>query len=215
MGIDFKGLLNERQYEACCSTARHLRIVAGAGTGKTRVLTYRIAYLISENEINPSRIVAITFTNKVAKEMEERVDKIMKDNGTPLTVHRPLIATFHGFCYRFLRRECALLKDFNSQFGVADDEMQKELFKHVFLDLHIPDDKDIRSDITKKIGFLKNKGIFPDEVNESMFTLSSPANPKEIIDCYKKYQSLLKKNNSLDFDDLLMYTAKYWMIILR
>lgn len=208
MGIDFKGLLNERQYEACCSTARHLRIVAGAGTGKTRVLTYRIAYLISENEINPSRIVAITFTNKVAKEMEERVDKIMKDNGTPLTVHRPLIATFHGFCYRFLRRECALLKDFNSQFSVADDEMQKELFKHVFLDLHIPDDKDIRSDITKKIGFFKNKGIFPDEVNESMFTSSGPATPKEIIDCYKKYQSLLKKNNSLDFDDLLMYTAK-------
>ncbi len=97
--MDFIKDLNEKQYLACTSDAKYLRIIAGAGTGKTRTLTYRIAYLISSGII-PSKIVAITFTNKVAKEMKTRVADILASDFAK-SVSRPLISTFHGFCYRF------------------------------------------------------------------------------------------------------------------
>lgn len=138
MEIDYRNLLNEKQFQACCSNAKHLRIIAGAGTGKTRVLTHRIAYFISELKVMPSRIVAITFTNKVAKEMTERVSKIMNDNGYGLA-SRPLISTFHGFCYRFLRRECSHLEGFNTKFTLADEDAQKDYFKNVFNKMNITD----------------------------------------------------------------------------
>lgn len=208
MEINFKETLNERQFEACCSTAKHLRIVAGAGTGKTRVLTYRIAFLITKVGIAPNRIVAITFTNKVAKEMNERVTKIMNDSGNQMGGITPLISTFHGYCYRFLRRECRHLEGFNTKFSVADDDMQKSLFKKVFDQLQLPNEKDLRADIVKKIGGLKSKGLFPEDVNPGMLPLYSLATPTQVIESYKAYQDALKKDNALDFDDLLMYTKK-------
>lgn len=208
MGIQFEQLLNEKQREACCSSARHLRIVAGAGTGKTRVLTYRIAYLITQAQIPPSRIVAITFTNKVAKEMKERVEKIMENNQTPLLKYKPLIATFHGYCYRFLRRECQRLESFNTKFTVADEDMVKDIFKKVFDIMRFPNDKDMRSYVVSMIGGLKSKGVFVDEVSEGDLPPFGHAKPSEVVKAYHLYQELLRKNDAMDFDDLLMYTVE-------
>lgn len=208
MGINFENLLNQHQYEACCSPAKHLRIIAGAGTGKTRVLTYRIAYLISEMEINPNRIVAITFTNKVAKEMQERVEKLMDENGINLGINRPLIATFHGYCYRFLRRESNALDGFNTKFGIAEEDEQKSIFKQVFESMRIDKDKDLQKEIISKIGNLKSDGVFPEDVTEDMLPSFGLAKPSEIIDAYQRYQDRLKQLNKMDFDDLLMFTVR-------
>lgn len=208
MEIDFRKTLNERQFEACCSSAQHLRILAGAGTGKTRVLTYRIAFLITKVGLAPNRIVAITFTNKVAKEMNERVTKIMNDSGNNMGAFSPLISTFHGYCYRFLRRECRHLEGFNTKFSVADEDMQKNIFKQVFDLMKLPNEKDLRADIVKKIGGLKSKGLFPEDVRPEMLSSYSLSTPSQVLDSYKLYQQKLKKDNALDFDDLLMYTKK-------
>lgn len=208
MGINFDKLLNMHQYEACCSSSQHLRIIAGAGTGKTRVLTYRIAYLISEVGINPNRIVAITFTNKVAKEMQDRVTRLMSENDMPLLTNRPWISTFHGFCYRFLRRECLALDGFNTKFTIADDEQQKAIYKQVFAEMHLDKDKETQKSIIGQIGNLKSKGIFAEDVTENMLPPFGQAKPSDIIRAYNLYQESLKKSDCMDFDDLLMFTSK-------
>ncbi len=207
MEIEFDKELNEKQLEACTSTAHHLRIVAGAGTGKTRVLTYRIAYLITKLNVAPNRIVAITFTNKVAKEMQERVAKILDKAGLTIRIP-PLISTFHGYCYRFLKREIQHLDGFNTQFSILDDDDQKSIWKIVFNDVHIPDDKEKKKYVAGLIGKAKAKGLFPKEVSESSFPPYGPVSSKDVLKAYQDYQVTLKKNNALDFDDLLMFTEK-------
>ena len=129
MSIDFKKELNENQFKAATSNAKHLRIVAGAGTGKTRTLTYRLAYLLLRGDMYPTEIVAITFTNKVAKEMKERVTSILERANFEVRI--PFISTFHGFCYRFLLNEIHLIEGYKKNFQVADEEVQKEIFKRI------------------------------------------------------------------------------------
>lgn len=208
MKIDFYNELNPKQFDACTSDAQYLRVVAGAGTGKTRVLTYRIAYLITERLIVPHRIVAITFTNKVAKEMQDRVQAILDKYQIDVGGKRPLISTFHGFCYRFLRRESKYMDGFTSNFVIADDDAQDDVFKSVFDELQIAKDKAVRKYIKDVIGNLKSKAIFSDDVQESDVPMFGLAQPKVVIACYKVYQRILKQRNSLDFDDLLMFTFK-------
>ena len=116
--MDFKKDLNERQLEAVTSSAQHLRIVAGAGSGKTRVLTYRIAYLLSEERVDPWSILAITFTNKVASEMRSRVIRMINNDFKDLT-----IKTFHSFAALFLRKEIHNI-NFPASFTILDEEDQ-------------------------------------------------------------------------------------------
>lgn len=207
MSMDFQKELNQRQYEACSSPAHRLRIIAGAGTGKTRVLTYRIAYLITHFGVYPQRIVAITFTNKVAKEMTERVAKIMESEGMEKRF-RPLICTFHGYCYRFLKREMDQIPGMNNQFSVLDDDDAKGVWKTVFDEVGIPDDKDSRRYVVSQVSGLKSRGIFYESASASMLPPFGPVRPETVLKAYGAYQRILKENNTLDFDDLLMFTLK-------
>ena len=129
--IDYKTCLNKQQEQAVTSTAQHLRIIAGAGTGKTRALTYRIAFLLSERIVLPSQLVAITFTNKVANEMKERVQSLTEQYNLPID-RMPLITTYHSFCLRFLRKEISYLPGFTKNFTIADDDDQKKYLKMKF-----------------------------------------------------------------------------------
>ena len=118
---DFINELNDKQYEAVSTSSQYVRVVAGAGSGKTRVLTYRIAYLLSEVKVLPWTILAITFTNKVANEMKTRVAKMVPEATRDLTIR-----TFHSFAANFLRREISVL-GFPSSFSILDEEDQTKM----------------------------------------------------------------------------------------
>ena len=201
MNIDYSSLLNSSQLEAVSTSSQHVRVIAGAGSGKTRVLTYRIAYLIDVFHVNPSSILAVTFTNKAANEMKERVDKLIPGAAPFLTV-----ATFHSWCARFLRREAYLL-GFPPSFSILDDEDTGKLIQEVVVEHNYkksdPIVKELRSYISRK----KNVGLYPDDIKPSPFFI----NEKEFVDLYREYER--KKDNSLsmDFDDLLLKT----LIILK
>lgn len=185
-----------------------MRIIAGAGTGKTRVLTYRVAYLVTNFNLAPSRIVAITFTNKAANELKERVKKILTEQGLPEN-RLPLVCTFHSFCYRFLRREIDVLKSFNRNFVIVDDDDSNDIKKNVCEQLDIWSDKERRSYLFAVIGHLKSEGITCEEVEKNdIANPFGPMSPEDIIKGYKLYQQLLMKNNALDFDDLLIFTVQ-------
>lgn len=204
--MDFKKDLNEKQYLACTSKAKHLRIIAGAGTGKTRTLTYRIAYLIKSGFL-PQKIVAITFTNKVAKEMQDRVSKILFDEGMDTRI-KPLIATFHGFCYRFLRREIACLEGYTPNFTILDEDDRQGVYKQIFSRMVKGSSKDFTKAIDRKISQLKTDGKFVSDISAKDVPLGAPYSFEELNFVYSNYQQLLKKQNLLDFDDLLMLTYK-------
>ena len=127
--MNFEKDLNEKQYEAVTTCFPNVRIIAGAGSGKTRVLTYRIAYLISELDVLPWKILAITFTNKVANEMKNRVVKMIPECEKDLT-----IKTFHSFAAMFLRREIPLI-NFPQSFTILDEEDQTKLIKDIVVEL--------------------------------------------------------------------------------
>ena len=207
--MDFIKDLNEKQYLACTSDAKYLRIIAGAGTGKTRTLTYRIAYLISSGII-PSKIVAITFTNKVAKEMQTRVADILASDFAK-SVSRPLISTFHGFCYRFLRREISVLDGYTPNFTVLDEQDKQDVYKQIFSKMLKGASKDFTKAIDEKISQLKTDGKFVSDITESDVPYGALYNFSELQYVYSNYQSILKRQNLLDFDDLLMFTYKIMM----
>ena len=121
--MDYQHSLNEQQYQAVTSQDQYLRIIAGAGSGKTRVITFRIAYLIEKLHYFPNQILAITFTNKAAEEIKLRVQKMLNNDKLNLR-----IATFHSFCARVLRQEIKLL-DYPSTFTILDEEDQKKILK--------------------------------------------------------------------------------------
>lgn len=220
MPIDFKNDLNAQQYLAATSDARHLRIIAGAGTGKTRTLTYRLAYLLTRGDIYPSQIVAITFTNKAANEMKDRTRKILEDNGMNVG-GTPLICTFHSFCVRFLRQELVRhFKGFTNSFAIADDLDQKAVYKKAAAAVtggRVLSAANMKGAI-EIISNYKTKGLSPMELPDHM--LADAKYSISIKQLYAKYQELLAQNNLVDFDDLLMFTrdimekdpdcAKHW-----
>jgi len=191
--------LNDKQQEAVFLTEGPVLILAGAGSGKTRVLTYRIAYLIEEKGVNPWNIMAITFTNKAAQEMRERVDKIVSFGSESVWV-----STFHSSCVRILRRYIDKL-GFASNFSIYDTEDQKTVLKEVCrrceIDTKIIKERVILAAISKA----KEKMISPEE-----FALNAGTDfyGKKIASVYQEYQLQLKKNNALDFDDLLCKTVE-------
>lgn len=197
--MDYASLLNENQLKAVSTTSKYTRIVAGAGSGKTRVLTYRISYLISEMSVDPSSIVAIAFTNKVAAEMKERALKILNGMGSGLSV-----STFHSYCAKFLRKEIDVL-GFPNNFTIIDEEDQVKLIK----DLAVEDGFKRNDDIVKHtlgfISYYKCKGCYPDSIVLDRFASD---NDKKALKFFLKYEERKDQMLSLDFDDLLLRTIQ-------
>ena len=192
--------LNKEQAEAVKRTEGPVLILAGAGSGKTRVITHRIAYLLDECGVNPWNILAITFTNKAAGEMRERVDKLIGFGAESVW-----ISTFHSMCVRILRRHIENL-GYESSFTIYDTDDQKSLMKEVCKYLKI-DTKDLRErEILGEISSAKNELMTPLQYREENEGLGFRY--VRIADAYEEYQKRLKKNNALDFDDLLMKTVE-------
>ena len=194
---DLRDLLNEKQYEAVCSDSKYLRIIAGAGSGKTRVLTYRIYYLIEKCGYYPSTIVAITFTNKAAQEIRNRVES--KINMGHLNMQ---ISTFHAYCARILREECKHL-NYPSSFSIIDEDDQKKIVKNIIKENDI-DPKELKiSTCLDYIAYKKNTWVSPENaLNES------ENNKMEHLKAtvYEAYEKFLNNNYALDFDDLILKT---------
>ncbi|MFQ7271253.1 MAG: DNA helicase PcrA [Blautia producta] len=191
--------LNTQQQEAVFHTEGSVLILAGAGSGKTRVLTHRIAYLIEEKGVNPWNIMAITFTNKAAGEMRERVDKIVGFGSESIWV-----STFHSSCVRMLRRFIDRL-GFDTYFTIYDTDDQKTLMKDICKRLDIDTKIYKERSIMAAISSAKDELIGPEEYE---LKVMGDFSKRKIALAYKEYQKELKKNNALDFDDLIMKTVE-------
>ena len=191
--------LNPPQQEAVFHTEGPLLILAGAGSGKTRVLTHRIAHLIADKGVNPFNILAITFTNKAAQEMRERVDKLTGADGMSVWV-----ATFHSTCVRILRRYIDRL-GYDNRFTIYDSDDQKTLMKEICRKLNIDTKKYKERSLLAQISHAKDEMITPDEME---MNAGGDFNQKKVAQVYREYQAALKSNNALDFDDLLVKTVE-------
>ena len=191
--------LNPMQKEAVLHTEGPLLILAGAGSGKTRVLTHRIAYLIDEKGVNPWNILAITFTNKAAGEMRERVDALVGFGAESIWV-----STFHSTCVRILRRYIENL-GYTTSFSIYDSDDQKTLMKQVFKTLDIDTKQYKERSVLSIISSAKDKLISPEEF---LLNAGQDFRQKKVGEIYKEYQNQLKKNNALDFDDLIVKTVE-------
>lgn len=191
--------LNPPQQEAVFHTEGPLLILAGAGSGKTRVLTHRIAHLIEDKGVNPFNILAITFTNKAAQEMRERVDKLTGADGMSVWV-----ATFHSTCVRILRRYIDRL-GYDNRFTIYDSDDQKTLMKEICRKLNIDTKKYKERSLLAQISHAKDEMITPDEME---MKAGGDFNQKKVAQVYREYQASLKRNNALDFDDLLVKTVE-------
>ena len=191
--------LNPMQREAAVHTEGPLLILAGAGSGKTRVLTHRIAYLMEEKGVNPWNILAITFTNKAASEMRERVNKI-----AGMGAESVWVSTFHSACVRILRRHIEVL-GFNSNFTIYDADDQKTVMKEIFRKFDINTKIYKERAVLADISHAKDELITPEEME-----LNAGGDPdaRKIAGMYKEYQSILRGNNALDFDDLIVKTVE-------
>ena len=192
-------LLNREQQEAVLHVDGPLLILAGAGSGKTRVLTYRIAHLIDECGVNPWNILAITFTNKAAGEMQERVDKIVGYGSESIWV-----STFHSTCVRILRRYIDRL-GYDTNFTIYDTEDQKTVMKSVCQKLQLDSKLYKERMLLNVISHAKDEYISP---NEFLLEAKGDFRQEKIAQAYVEYQKELKKNNALDFDDLLVKTVE-------
>ncbi|MET8770588.1 DNA helicase PcrA [Streptomyces sp. NPDC004658] len=189
--------LNENQRAAVVHAGSPLLIVAGAGSGKTRVLTHRIAYLLAERNVHPGQILAITFTNKAAGEMKERVEQLVGPRANAMWV-----MTFHSACVRILRRESKKL-GFTSSFSIYDAADSKRLMALVCRDLDLDPKRFPPKSFSAKISNLKNELI--DE--EDFAAQAADGFEKTLAQAYALYQSRLREANALDFDDLIMTTV--------
>ena len=191
--------LNPMQKEAVFHTEGPLLILAGAGSGKTRVLTHRVAYLIDEKNVNPWNILAITFTNKAAGEMRERVDQLVGFGAESIWV-----STFHSTCVRILRRHIECL-GYTTSFSIYDSDDQKTLMKQVFKSLDVDTKQFKERSVLGVISSAKDKLIMPEEF---LLNAGQDFRQKKVGEIYKEYQKQLKKNNALDFDDLIVKTVE-------
>ncbi len=197
--MDLKSLLNKEQYEGATTVEGQLLILAGAGSGKTRVLTYRMAHMIEDLGIPPYKILAITFTNKAAKEMKDRVSSLVGEKAEDMW-----ISTFHSTCVRILRREIQHL-GYKSSFTIYDSSDQKTLITECMKSLNI-NDKDIQAkEIIGKIGRAKDKMQSAESYKREH---ESNFRENKIADVYVMYQKKLKENNAMDFDDLIFKTVE-------
>ncbi len=197
--MDKYELLNPMQREAVFCTEGPLLILAGAGSGKTRVLTHRIAYLIEEKQVNPWNILAITFTNKAAGEMRERVDRQVESGAASVWV-----STFHSSCVRILRRFIDFL-GYETNFTIYDTDDQKAVMKQVYKSLQVDTRLFKEREVMKCISGAKDQLLTP---GVYMKMARGDMREETIARVYEAYQECLKKNNALDFDDLIMKTVE-------
>lgn len=189
--------LNNRQQEAVRHTDGPLLVMAGAGSGKTRVLTHRIAYLLDEKGVSPRNILAITFTNKAAREMKDRVTNLIGPEADQMWV-----STFHSMCVRILRRDADKI-GINRNFTIFDTADQLTVIKNVLKERNIDPKKYQPRSFLAEISSAKNKLQTPDQYQK----VAGDYFQKMVADVYQDYQTTLLRNHSMDFDDLIMQTA--------
>ena len=190
--------LNKTQKAAVEATDKPVLIFAGAGSGKTRVLTHKLFYLVDKGLYKPEEILAVTFTNKAAKEMKERVMKLLKKNELDLSM-----GTFHSICARILREDIDTL-GFSKHFAIYDVKDQLDLIKVLFEEFEISKTLITPNQLRNQISLFKNKMIDPLIVHRKARTILE----KTVAKIYKEYQKNLKLNDALDFDDLLTFPLK-------
>ena len=193
--LDYDNLLNETQLLPVKNTEGPVLVLAGAGTGKTRVLTHRIAYLVEHNHVDPYNILAITFTNKAANEMKERLETLVGSSNM-------WVSTFHSFCARLLRYDIDKLDGYTSNFSIYTDSDSDKLVQRIIKDLGI-EDGEIKKTARSYISLAKNKSLNP------LKYLRELMHPKRdtILEIYHRYEKELHRANALDFDDLLLKTV--------
>lgn len=202
--MTFLDKLNPQQREAVETTEGPVLILAGAGSGKTRVITFRIAYMVEQLGIAPDSILAVTFTNKAAAEMAERVEKLIGSR----TLAKPRVSTFHSMCVRMLRRDIEKMQvngqGYRRDFVIYDDSDQQQIVKAAMRRLGI-DDKQLRPQtILGRISWAKNHMLDPQEV----YLQSADPKMEKVAQVYEIYRQQLRKANALDFDDLLLETVR-------
>lgn len=191
--------LNDKQYEAVMNTEGPCLVIAGAGSGKTKVLTYKIAYLIKEKNIKPWNILAITFTNKAANEMKQRAEALIGDN-----VKDMWIGTFHSICVKILRRYIHTI-GYDSSFVIFDTTDQRSLIKECLKELNIDDKLFTDRSVLAEISNAKNEMLEPDTYK---LRANGDYRKEKISIIYDIYQKKLKSNNALDFDDIINLSIK-------
>ena len=191
--------LNDNQKEAVFHTEGPLLILAGAGSGKTRVLTHRIAYLIEEKGVNPWNILAITFTNKAAGEMRERVDQLVGFGSESIWV-----STFHSTCVRILRRYIDRI-GYDTNFTIYDTDDQKTLMKEVIRQLQLDPKRYKERTLLGAISSAKDEMMTPEEYE---LDAAGDYGRQQIAKVYREYEKQMRANNALDFDDLLVKTVQ-------
>lgn len=196
--MNYDSLLNSAQILPVKDTEGAVLVLAGAGSGKTRVLTYRIAYLIEHDGVSPYEILAITFTNKAAGEMRERIYDVTGESGMT-------ICTFHSLCAKILRADISKLGDYNSNFSIYDDEDSKKVIARILKALEVDDKKDYKKIIRWHISNAKNNAL---SAAEYALRIKGEPEGELISKVYARYEAELKANNALDFDDLLYKTLQ-------
>ncbi len=192
--------LNDAQREAVLANEAAILVVAGAGSGKTKVLVSRIAHLLAEQKLDSSEIMAVTFTNKAAKEMRERLWQM-----TGLSTRMMWIGTFHALCGRILRAEGKYLAPITAEFNIFDDTDSKNIIKRILIDLNLSEDKKFHHyAVLNAISEAKNNLLSPDQYAAK----AADSWQSEIAKIYERYEQALTANNALDFDDLIVKTVK-------
>lgn len=190
--------LNKQQQEAVYTTEGPLLIAAGAGSGKTSVLTHRIAYLVEEKQVNPWNVLAITFTNKAANEMKERVERLVGPSASSIWV-----STFHAMCARILRREAHQI-GYDQNFSIIDQGEQQTLMKNVLKELNLDSNRFNYKDLLWVIDAAKNKNQLPED-----FAQTASGYLGDIqASVYRLYQQKLKASNAMDFNDLILLSVR-------
>lgn len=195
--MDFTNVLNEEQMRGVTCTSQYTKIIAGAGSGKTRVLTYRIAYLLSEG-VYPSQILGITFTNKAAKEIKDRVNKLVNNS------FNMSLSTIHSWCARFLRNYIDVL-GYPKNFSILDEEDQLQVMKNIFVSNGLAKNDQHIKECLAWIGGKKTEGL---QYKDLEGTVYPNGLLNQFLRYYKQYTEILKKTASLDFDDLLLKTIE-------
>ncbi len=196
---DLLDALNPQQREAAESSDGPLLILAGAGSGKTRVITYRIAHLIEARAVPPESILAVTFTNKAAGQMKDRVAALLSSSLTG----RPHISTFHSFCARVLRRDITRL-GYTLDFSIYDEDDQQRLIKAAIGELGLSEQVASPRAVLERISYAKNRGLAP----QDLYRDATDAVTERLASLYERYEGKLRKANGLDFDDLLLKTLE-------
>ena len=191
--------LNDKQYEAVINTEGPCLVIAGAGSGKTKVLTHKVAYLIKEKDVKPWDILAITFTNKAANEMKERVIKLVGDIANDMW-----IGTFHAVCVRILRKFIDRI-GFTSSFAIFDTQDQKAVIKQILKSMDLDDKIYTDKSVQYEISNAKNEMLEPEQYAKKV---KGDFRKETIAEIYKIYQKRLHENNAIDFDDIINFVIK-------